>query len=61
MAKLLRCRDTIDGLKECEFVAYAETEEAILDKVDEHVRKSHKKELSKEALKKARSAIKEKR
>ena len=57
MAKRLSCRDV--GV-ECDFVACADTEEAIFEKAGDHVRKGHgMSEISQELYDKAKSAIRE--
>jgi len=57
MTKVLRCRDV--GL-ECDFVARAETEAGILEKVVEHVQTAHGvKEIPEELAEKVRVAIRD--
>ena len=57
MAKVLRCRDV--GM-DCDFVARAQTEEEILEKVAEHATTTHEmKEIPEEILAKVRAAIRD--
>ncbi|MFQ5857779.1 MAG: DUF1059 domain-containing protein [Anaerolineae bacterium] len=57
MAKVLRCRDV--GM-DCDFVARAETEEEILEKVAEHAQTVHNMdEIPEEVLAKVRSVIRD--